>query len=349
MADSDQCGFGLRLMAECTNLLYGRRQMCGCWRKTLSLEAFGMKAGVLQHGKSCLLGFSGQVDGQNKFKRGAIGYIRDHDPVWAASVCGSETVRGFAVTAKEMLTLPAWTAFADMLAGDGCRDGVTVLGTSLGGALAEIVAGCANRGHLGELQGADLPAFHVDRLFTFGAPPTAVVPIANHHGGQKDGCFPGKRTFLASNSPSSATDLVAYSTSFSGYSHGRQDAVQLMELPGGKFDVRLHPCNAEGTSAVPSWAMILPTLKVIVHHGGFDVVGSLRRQVEENHVMDAYLRGLDNVVDRPGSNVSLGAGPQDRRVSMDPIMMRAVRRIAGHIAVSVGNVANGAKVEAGRT
>jgi len=345
---SGPCGYGLRLMAECTALLYGRGLACGCWRKVRSLESSGMKASMLQHGNACLLGFSGQVKGLDKFERGTLGYIRDHDPVLSETVCGSQLARGFVSKAKEMLGLSVWTAFANKLAADGCRGGVTVLGTSLGGALAEIVAGCANRGQLDELQGAGLPSFHVDRLFTFGAPPTAVVPIANRNSGRKDDeCFPGKRIFL--NSPSGSTDLVAYSTSLSGYSHARQDAFQLMEMPGGNFNVTLHPCKTAETAAVPSWTMIYPALERIVRNGGWDVTGELKRYVEANHVMDAYLHGLDNTVESPENNVNIGARLHEQPVSVDPIMAKAVQRIAQCIAAKVGNTASNPRAEAMKT
>merc|ERR1711923_125650 len=91
--DYGQCGYGLQLMAECTALLYGSGQVCGCWQKLKNLEASGMKVSVLQHANSCLLGFSGQVGGQDAFERGTLNYIREHDPVWSETVCGSQAPR----------------------------------------------------------------------------------------------------------------------------------------------------------------------------------------------------------------------------------------------------------------
>merc|ERR1740130_2016925 len=151
------------------------------------------------------------MNGAEQFERSPPGYITNHDPILSEPLCGRPTVRGFSMQAKKLFTEFDWPTYAHFLASDHCRDGVAVLGTSWGGAMAEILAGCANQGRLDELQGSGLPSFQASRLYTFGAPPTALLEIRNHQHGAIGECFAGQRVFLASDAGQGPTDLVAYS------------------------------------------------------------------------------------------------------------------------------------------
>jgi hypothetical protein len=253
----EYCGFGTRLMAECCYHLYTEHRQCGCWEKSIMFRApFSLDVAVYEHNNYCLLGLSGQIDGNEQADNSWIKYIMMHDPLTSENVCGSHAVRGFAKATKRLVRLPQWPGIVHKLASSECSAGVGLLATSWGGTMAEILAGCANQGLLSELQGHNLPSFQVDRLITFGVPPTATTPIMNRD--RSDGCFGGYRVFRASNSSYGATDMVAYSTRLNGFVHAQQNAVQLVELPDGSFVIKVHPCGKSGTPEEPDWATVSP-------------------------------------------------------------------------------------------
>jgi len=275
-----------------------------------------IKVAVFQHDNHCILGLSGELDGGEQFADNSLRYLFTHDPVFAERVCGEATVHGFVKQARKLFSLTEWAAYAKFLAGPLCSNGVSVVGTSWGGAIAEVLAGCANRGSLSELQGASLLAFQVDRLYTFGAPPTSFAPISDPHASSQ--CFAGHRVFLASEVGSGATDLIAFSTGINGYVHAKQDAIQLIERADGRFDVKLHPCNAERTSAEPDWATVAPFLNKL---WGTNGTMSLERIIDEgakDHQMYAYVRALHrsddfhNVLTSNDPMVSFSASPAQK-------------------------------------
>jgi hypothetical protein len=260
------CGFDTQLMVECAELLYRTYDYCGCWHKYMSFEApSSITLAAYRHEKHCLLGVSGQVNGADRFRGDAWKYLNKHDPVFSEKLCGHWTVRGFVMNAKKIFSLSRWSRLAKFLGGPDCSSGVTVIGTSWGGAIAELIAGCANQGRMQELQDATLPVFRVDRLYTFGAPPTALKPISNHATAVSP-CFKGQRVFLASQMRTGATDLIAYSTGINGYAHARQDAIQLVEMPDSKFKVVLHACQSERTPRQPDWDAVYPFLETLVRN-----------------------------------------------------------------------------------
>lgn len=289
------CGFDTRLMAECTELLYRSYNYCGCWQRVMSFTApIKIRIATFRHDNYCMLGISGELDGGDQFKENSLRYMVTHDPVFADRVCGVATVHGFVQQAKKLFALKEWADYAKFLSGHMCSNGVTIMGTSWGGAIAEVLAGCANSGSLSDLQGSHLPAFKVDRLYTFGAPPTSFAPISDPY--TSSGCFAGHRVFLASEVRTGATDLIAYSTGINGYVHAKQDAIQLIERSDGRFDVKLLRCDAERTSSEPDWATVSPFLENLWGSNGI----SLEKIIDEgaeSHQMAAYVSALHKADD----------------------------------------------------
>jgi len=294
------CGFDARLMAECTEHTYRDSTDCGCWRKVISLHSLPearplVEASVFQHGNECLLGLSGQMNGKEWFSTDKFGYFMDQDPVLAEDLCGKRTVRGFATKAKLFFNHSDWAPLSAVLASGACSGGVTIAGSSMGGILGEILAGCANRGSLVELQGSSSRPFHVDGLYTFGTPPIATTPISNRL--TNGSCFPGKRIFRASNvSTWGATDLVAFSTASIGYVHPLQDAVQLIELPNGSFETKLYPCASEETPYQPDWATVRPYLEKVWHDSrAVDFLSEVLDRTSTRHQLREYVKCLDKI------------------------------------------------------
>lgn len=290
-----QCGFNAPLLAECCANLYTDFPYCGCWEKTHSFRYPTLiQATIYQHDSNCLLALSGQLGGDEKWKNDRVSYVVDHDPVVSERLCNAQTVRGWAVAAKTFFSHKNWVGIAEALASKQCSGGVSVVSTSLGAAMAEILAGCANHGLLSELQG-DAPAFQVDQLFTFGAPPTSTESITN--GRSSDGCFPGQRIFRASNHTAfGATDMVPYSTRANGFLHSRQDAIQLIELSDGTVSAKVHRCGASGTVGEPNWNTVSPYLqKMWGESGALRFVSDVLGHIDKTHRIAAYSDCLTRV------------------------------------------------------
>lgn len=245
--------------------------------------------------------------------------------------------------AQKLFRHPRWPSFASFLAGDSCRDGVTVIGTSWGGAIAEILSGCANQNRLDLLQGAGLPSFQVAQMYTFGAPPTALItPIDNHQDGS-DSCFRGQRVFIASDPEVGPTDLVAYSTGFHAYLHARVDAVQLIKQPNGNFDVKIHPCRSQGALIEPAWTQVLPVLtKIWSEHALVDAMSALGRYVHESHQMSVYVQSLRDV------QAPYKLTPTLKRLPV-AVPNFAVDEAAGQQQITVAHVSDGVKALAKAT
>jgi len=292
-----QCGFDTRLMAECMDTIYSKKNFCGCWNKVKSYtNPSQIRIAIYHQSNQCLLAISGQMNGAEQFKNNALKYMTKHDPLLHQSLCGRPTVRGFAMQARKLFGDFEWASFVHFLTGNQCSGGVGVLGTSWGGAIAEILSGCANQGHLGELQAAGLPTFEVDQLFTFGAPPSALMPIYNHQA-DSNACFRGQRVFLSSNTAEGPTDLISYSTGFNAFQHPRMDAIQIIKMANGHFDVKLHPCHSQGTISLPAWGDVAPVIGKIWSEHAAAPLAALGKYVVSTHSMAVYVKSLYNVED----------------------------------------------------
>jgi hypothetical protein len=293
------CGFGTRIMAECCYHLYTEERQCGCWVKERSFRidiGGSMDVAIYTHNQYCLLGLSGQVDGMERTDNNWLMWVMNHDPFVSEHVCGFNGVRGFVQATRRLVGRAEWPSLARKLSSPACSRGVGLLGTSWGGTMAEILAGCANTGLLSELQGHSLPSFKVDRLITFGTPPTATLPIENPE--RSDGCFRGQRVFRASNSSHGSTDLVAYSTSVNGFVHPRQNAVQLIELSDGGFEVKVHPCRSTDTPMEPSWSTVSPYVaKKWDEHDPASFMPEICKNTAKYHEMSQYIWCLYGVKD----------------------------------------------------
>jgi len=334
-------------MAQCTELLYRKTATCGCWVKVRTFtNPSKITVSLFRNRNQCLLGISGQTNGAAQFNESPMNYVRKHDPVLAETLCGIATVRGFVMQAKKLFADYGWADFSHTLASGDCQDGVTFLGTSWGGAIAEIFAGCANQGRLEELQGVGLPSFTVAQLFTFGAPPTALMPIYNHLAGSGD-CFRGQRVFLASETDAGPTDLVAYSTGFNAFVHARQDAVQLVKLPNGLFDVKVHRCLSAGSVLEPSWDVVFPVLAKIWNEHSDAPIKALGKYVQETHQIFVYVKSLQNLaypailrdqVSQLAASTEVNASMADLiRKDLAPAAKQGVRVMAAKASEAVAN------------
>lgn len=110
-------------------------------------------------------------------------------------LCGAKFHSGFVKGVHDLLKMPAFrSAWLPLLSGPTCSGGVTVTGHSMGGAFAEILNHCLNRGNLSELVGVGVKehAFKIKALYTFSAPRVTQAPgVVNPL--EKSGCYPGVR------------------------------------------------------------------------------------------------------------------------------------------------------------
>lgn len=109
------------------------------------------------------------------------------------------------------------TNFVPLLNSSNCSGGITVTGHSLGGGVASVFAACANNP-------AKPFTFHVNKLWTFGAPAVSSHPL--HNGIATDGCFAGGRIW---NQDTLTIDPIPGLSRGLNFFHPRLEATRLYE------------------------------------------------------------------------------------------------------------------------
>jgi len=180
----------------------------------------------------CVLAFSG-------IHRGFVGIagLILKNPATTWKMCNGGDISARYVNAlRQHTALSNWSRAMHLLSGENgtCRGEPVITSSSLGGALAEVMAFCNNAGRAREIQDPSLPNFPVQTLWNFGGPASSKRPLTNIYA--KDGCFKGSRVFLT-NDP-----IVHYSGKVFGLKHARQHALQLWA--GRQPAAKGWPCNS---------------------------------------------------------------------------------------------------------
>lgn len=174
--------------------------------------------------------------------------------------CGFSGVHSGAAKEIDDLTKHSnWTQkWLPVLRSGDCSEGVYVVGHSLGGAQASILAACANNGSMPY-------GFEVKGIYTFGAFAPSRDPLVNKISEKQNlpsGCFDGARYF---NQDSGNYDVVPGTTTNAGFRHPQVQAKMLSRrfslVREAPIEVFQYPCNTkcaalfptdEGSFSVPS-------------------------------------------------------------------------------------------------
>jgi hypothetical protein len=191
---------------------------------------------LYQKGNQCVLAFAGTDDLKDS--------ITDVDAIGTENLCGREFHAGFGKDLKAFMFMPCWKdEFAPFLASDACSGGRITVGHSLGGALAEGFAYCANAGY------QQSPNFTINEVFTCGAPGVAVKPLENKL--TKDGCFAGRRFINIDGGRLDPVPAVTQVLKSIHYVHPRMPAVWLSEDGYGDVKHTDLPCNENHSVQLP--------------------------------------------------------------------------------------------------
>eukprot|EP00928_Gymnodinium_smaydae_P032721 TRINITY_DN23628_c0_g1_i1.p1 TRINITY_DN23628_c0_g1~~TRINITY_DN23628_c0_g1_i1.p1 ORF type:complete len:826 (+),score=139.90 TRINITY_DN23628_c0_g1_i1:72-2549(+) len=206
---------------------------------------------IFKKGDQCTLAFAGTDD--------LLDAMQDMNGVTLAPACGEQFHKGFLEEVKGFVRARCWKQeFAPYLASKECSGGRNAVGHSLGGAIAGVLAFCANANfhqHGLRKSGAgtglhamqpDAPPFTITGLYTFGAPGVSIKPLSN--GLARDGCFQGARFF---NLDATAIDPVPWMSSVRRLVHPNMEAHLLHENADGYVGNVMYPCKSEESKLLP--------------------------------------------------------------------------------------------------
>jgi len=149
-----------------------------------------------------------------------------------------------------------------------CGQGIVSVGHSLGGALAGLLAACANRKSQGSAWRTFLKGIEVKELYTFGAPEVVQGGIRNDR--RKSGCFNGARFYNEqSQFKFDPVPLIARTgTRIEKYKHPAVNAVRLQD-----DSHTIHSCTKKPKSvrSYPKWSQMRFMQQWSQHHDGLYV------------------------------------------------------------------------------
>eukprot|EP00927_Polykrikos_kofoidii_P086312 TRINITY_DN962_c0_g1_i3.p1 TRINITY_DN962_c0_g1~~TRINITY_DN962_c0_g1_i3.p1 ORF type:complete len:346 (+),score=24.49 TRINITY_DN962_c0_g1_i3:91-1038(+) len=140
------------------------------------------QVGLYQAGSTCVVSFAGTNDPYDWM---------DNLDIRTTHKCGVDLHLGFYDSLLKTLQKNDWKRLVNVLRGPTCKS-VVLTGHSLGGAMASILAVCANQNDGLQASFPWFPAFTVDKLYTIGAPGISKQPSYNAYG--RRGCFYGTRS-----------------------------------------------------------------------------------------------------------------------------------------------------------
>mmetsp|Transcript_41291 Transcript_41291/g.95601 ORF Transcript_41291/g.95601 Transcript_41291/m.95601 type:complete len:344 (-) Transcript_41291:103-1134(-) len=262
----------------------------GCW----NLQAFNtdqfMSSTLYQHERDgrCALVFSGYHGALAGYIRAGVSLV---SPPTTWDVCGNKMYAPYVRLLRHHTHLANWSKLVHLMAGPAtrCRGEPIFMAESMGGSSGEILAACANAGRLHELQEPALPGFHIQTLYTFGAPAASVEPITNSL--RSDGCFKGKRIYFSG-------DGIAHFGSFFRLLHPRMDAVELWPADpktGANPSAQAYACSSkeavwDGKNTKP------PPLQVDLHFKGKTDVSQHEITSYESDLQWLHDVGQDNLL-----------------------------------------------------
>lgn len=227
---------------ECDISKYPDTKVAG-WQQVLQLSLKGStikKATndlytIYRHGNECVLACAGTND--------VADWLSNAD-ARTTTKCGFEKMHmGFALEVDDLTNHAVWQdQMVPYLKGTSCSAGVTIVGHSLGGAQAAILAACANNG-------TKPFGFTAKALYTVGGAAPAKAPLPNKEAA--DSCFAGARFY---NHDKIEVDPVAALAQTLKFFHPRVPAVRLSKpsfLDSSKLEYYTHGCNTECAHKYP--------------------------------------------------------------------------------------------------
>eukprot|EP00928_Gymnodinium_smaydae_P053502 TRINITY_DN3747_c0_g2_i1.p1 TRINITY_DN3747_c0_g2~~TRINITY_DN3747_c0_g2_i1.p1 ORF type:complete len:783 (+),score=83.79 TRINITY_DN3747_c0_g2_i1:27-2375(+) len=191
-------------------------------------------------GDQCLLAFAGSDD--------VVDAVIDFE-IKVKEICDAHFHGGFIWELIHFMQTDCWiSGIAPMMASDRCAGRRVGLGHSMGGAIADALAYCANRkgsNGLKDIQ-PQAPTFTIDEIYTFGAPGIAKESLAN--GLSSDGCFKGRR-FL--NIDAKRMDPVPWITSLVDFVHPKLEVTWIYEDDFGEVVKTTLPCGGKMEESLP--------------------------------------------------------------------------------------------------
>lgn len=217
----------------------------GCWRKLHVSGDKTFRTAVWQDLETgqCAFQLSG-YGGMNSTNRREFTEALVWPPV-SIKLCGYRLYVPFVHKLRVHINTSDFGKQMELLAGpkSTCKGEVLVSGVSLGGALAEMVAGCGSKGKLHEL--FDTNKFYtnwtVGEVYTFAPQASSMEPIKNSQGEGKGKCFKGKRFYFKG-------DALGFVTGYLRYRHPRIETVEFFRGEDGPT-YRVYPCESEASTA----------------------------------------------------------------------------------------------------
>lgn len=185
-------------------------------------SAVGIYRRVTSDGPLCVLAFSGTDNVQD---------WQDNLNAASAGFCGFEKVHaGFAARAREFMDGSMAKETQEYL-DKNCDGAATVVGHSLGGAIAALTAACA----------VTRKTFDVKGLYTFGAPSVSKTQLGN------DGkCFEGARVYNYGDGVPGVAQAL-------GFGHPQMQSIMVDECPDGNFSTKVYGCDTDESKNSPSF------------------------------------------------------------------------------------------------
>lgn len=213
----------------------------GCWKLLgYNTDKF-LSSTVFQNSQDgrCILSFSGYHGALAGYARGSSA-LTFPPQTWNA--CGHDFYAPYVRLLRHHAALSNFSKLMDTIAGpeSPCKGELSFAAESMGGSCGEMLATCANQGRLKELlPQSKLDGFKLQNLYSFGTPAASATPMTNSL--REDGCFKGKRIFLAA-------DPIARFGTIYNMKHPRMDAVEIWPNGNGTNpSVQVYPCKAEST------------------------------------------------------------------------------------------------------
>mmetsp|Transcript_6732 Transcript_6732/g.16424 ORF Transcript_6732/g.16424 Transcript_6732/m.16424 type:complete len:429 (-) Transcript_6732:81-1367(-) len=221
----------------------------------------------------CVVTFEGSDD--------LMDFINNFKFTHQVVACGGKILNGFWDELKPILASPHWEEkFIPILTSAKCTS-IYAAGHSLGGALAEIFAACANHGQLHRLAKSAKTPLTIDKVYSTGAPAISTVPISNPK--SEDGCFGGYRAFI---SDRWHYDVVAACTGLVHYLHPDIKPMAIQDsMSNGNYSKETWGCKGHEALWEPS--KLTDDVKV----GPLDIPLPKLPDIDV-HMPDAYIERL---------------------------------------------------------
>jgi len=227
-------------------------EQCGCWKRVRE-NGNGLWRTLLWQDMEtgqCRLDFTG-FGGSNSTN--PITFVKTLAiPPVPLPVCGFGMWGPFVLDLREHIRMSRnFSDIMELLAGpkSTCKGEIMVTGISMGGSIAEMVAGCANSGKLPELFDTHnmRTNWTVGELYLFAPQASATEPIRNALNPAKGHCFKGKRFYIQG-------DWMGGSLGALGIRHPHIETVEYFRGKDGPT-YRVYPCYDEATTRDDSHEM----------------------------------------------------------------------------------------------